>query len=61
MRGEDVVLLPFIDEGIDFGGDELLQDAAGFVVVGGKEHVSIYPCHSGASAKRANPDSHLRY
>ena len=48
MRGEDVVLLPFIDERIDFGGDELLQDAAGFVVVGGEEHVSIYPRHSGA-------------
>ena len=38
VGGEDVVLLPFIDEWIDFCGDELLQDAAGFVVVGGKEH-----------------------
>ena len=40
MRREDVVLLPFVDEGVDLGGDELLQDAAGFVVVGGEEHVS---------------------
>jgi hypothetical protein len=28
MRREDVVLLPFVDEGIDLGGDEFLQDAA---------------------------------
>ena len=24
VRGEDVVLLPFVDEGIDLGGDEFL-------------------------------------
>ena len=43
MRGKDVVLLPFIDNGIDLGGDEFLQDAAGFVVVGGEEHCFVYP------------------
>ena len=40
-------LLPFVDEGIDLRGDEFLQDAAGFVVIGGKEH--FVPCHSGAT------------
>ncbi len=56
MRGEDVVLLPFVDEGIDLGGDEFLQGAAGFVVVGGEEHFSIssvIPGRCGAS----NPES----
>jgi hypothetical protein len=41
VGGEDVVLLPFIDEGIDLCGDEFLQGAAGFVVVGGEEHVFL--------------------
>jgi hypothetical protein len=40
MGGEDVGLLPFVDERVDFGRDEFLQDAAGFVVVGGEEHFS---------------------
>jgi hypothetical protein len=39
MGGKDIRLLPFVDEGIDFGRDEFLQGAAGFVVVGGEEHV----------------------
>ena len=38
MGRKDVRLLPFIDERIDLGRDEFLQDAARFVVVGGKEH-----------------------
>jgi hypothetical protein len=38
MRRKDIGLLPFVDERIDLGGDELLQDAAGFVVVGGEEN-----------------------
>ena len=54
MRGEDVGLLPFVDEGIDFGGDEFLQDAAGFVVVGGEEHFRsslVVPGRRGASTR----------
>ena len=38
MSRKNIGLLPFVDKGIDFGGDELLQDAARFVVVGGEEH-----------------------
>jgi hypothetical protein len=41
MRREDVGLFPFVDKGIDFGRDKLLQDAAGFFVIGGKKHLSV--------------------
>jgi hypothetical protein len=41
MGRKDVGLLPFIDERIDLGGDEFLQDAAGFVVFIGEEHFSV--------------------
>ena len=50
MRREDVGLLPFVDEGIDFGRDEFLQDAAGFVVVGGEEHLFVLLVIPGRSA-----------
>ena len=49
MRGELLGLLPFIDEGIDFGRDEFLQGVAGVVVVCGEEHFSI---HSGIPGAR---------
>jgi hypothetical protein len=39
MSGEDIRLLPFIDERIDLGRDEPLQGATDFVVIGGEEHV----------------------
>jgi len=29
-------LSPIVDERVDLGGDEFLQDAAGFIVVGGE-------------------------
>ena len=38
MRGKLLRLLPFIDERIDFRGDEFLQRVAGVVVFGGEEH-----------------------
>jgi hypothetical protein len=38
MRRKDIGFLPFVDEWVDFGGDELLEEAARFVVVGGEEH-----------------------
>ena len=41
VRGELFGLLPFIDEGIDFGRDELLQRVAGVFVVCGEEHFGI--------------------
>jgi hypothetical protein len=41
MGGENIGLLPFIDKGIDFRGDEFLQDAAGVFVVSGEEHYLI--------------------
>jgi hypothetical protein len=57
VRREDIRLLPFIDKGIDLGRDELLQAAADFLVVGGEEHESIYPRHSGMRhlAQARNP------
>jgi hypothetical protein len=56
MGGEKFRLLPVIDEGIDFGRDEFLQDAARFLVVGGEEHF-LLPCHSGMRllAQARNP------
>jgi hypothetical protein len=53
MRREDVVLLPFVDERIDLGGDKFLQDTARFVVVGGVLHE---PCLSSFRAR----DKHCR-
>jgi hypothetical protein len=58
MRGKDVVLLPFIDEWIDFSGDEFLQDTARFIVVGGKEHCVSLSFRGGA--KRRTSDAQLR-
>ena len=56
MRREDVILLPFVDERIDLGGDELLQDAAGFVVVGGEEHLISLSFRGGAKRRTRNLD-----
>src|SRR5438552_1963593 len=57
VRRENIRLLPFVDERVDFSRDEFLQDAAGFVMVGGEEHGSVYPRHSGMRhlAQARNP------
>ena len=56
MRRELFSPLPFVDERVDFGGDEFLQDATRFVVVGGEEHDSIFPS-SFRGARSASPES----
>jgi hypothetical protein len=39
VRRENIRLLPFVDKRIDFGGDEFLQRAADFFVIGGEQHL----------------------
>ena len=56
MRWKLFGLLPFVDEGIDFGGNEFLHGPAGLVVIGGEEH--FVPCHSGA-ARSAEPGTSI--
>src|SRR5205807_7742490 len=56
VRGKLVGLLPFVDKGIDFGGDEFLQDAAWFVVVGCEEHCFVSSSiNSGDSSRLFHP------
>jgi hypothetical protein len=68
MGRKNVGLLPFIDERVDLGRDEFLQDAARFVVVAVKEHflVLVIPGRSQSertrnlSHTRSSPDSPMR-
>src|SRR5207253_3184714 len=60
MRREDVGLFPFVDEGIDFGSNELLQNTAWFVVVGGEEHFSRLSSVIPGRCEASNPESRHR-